>query len=354
MKHPLRRASAAGLFFAPRRLVLGAFLLAVAGQRLSAQTAVTPGACDGGSGHLDVTGVVVDMLSRRPLPGAVVQLRAPAAFVPQLLGRYEAAAGGRYAFCAPSVGQGWDVVAELDTVQSRAIPVPPTGQVDTIFIAWSQPVTLTGTVREHIGGKPVDGARITVQDRPVRATTDEAGRFGLRGLGGGPLIIRTSHIAYGERVDTIVAESGGNLMLDIRLGERAIELAPIVVTARAAPSLRARGMREMGMTRDQVAAALPRSIDFVSLLRQAQVPGLMVRESGNGICVEFLRGGGGCAMLQVFVNGMRIQEPEMFLPGIDPVSVSEFVVLRPAFAQFQYMGPLTQNGVLDITLRGGR
>ena len=348
----------------PRRnrragLVAGASVLAGAlaigpwaGSELSAQT-VVPGRCGPDARGVEVAGAVADMLSRRPLAGAVVTLRAPAAFVHQIIGRSQAGVEGRFVFCAEAVGEGWDVIAELDSLSSREVPVGPQGQVDTLYIAWSEPVSLAGTVRVQGGDAPVPGARITIEDRPVRGLTDDEGRFSLRGLGAGPLVVTTSHIAYAPRVDTILAESGASLSLDIRLGHEAVELDPIVVTARRPPTTRMRGTRELGMTASEVAEALPRSIDFLALLRQANIPGLIIQRTAgpDGICVEFLRASGGCAMLQVFVNGIRVSNPGVMLLSLDPVMVEEFIVLRPAFAQFQYMGPLTPNGVIDIILK---
>ena len=88
------------------------------------------------------------------------------------------------------------------------------------------------------------------------------------------------------------------------------------------------------------------------MLRQANIAGLLVTGDGpDGPCVQFLRSSGDCAMVQVFVNGVRVSNPGLMVATIDPVMISEFIVLRPAFAQFQYMGPLTSNGVLDIILK---
>lgn len=330
---------------------LGLALLSLAAP-VSSQAPPTPGStCP--DGRVPVTGVVSDLLSRVPLPGATVTLRAPAEFVYQIVGQGTAGAGGRYRICVPSVGAEWSAVAALDTLESSPRPVGAGGGVDTLYVPWSDPVTLVGTVTVQGTGAPVEGARVTIEDRRVRAVTDAEGRFSLRGVGGGPLVITVSGLGYAPRSDTIIAASGAHMELDISVGEEAIELDPVIVTARSAPSTRVRGGRELGMTAPEVAAVLHRSVDFLSLLRQANIPGLLVRggDGGEAACIEFLRAAGDCAMLQVFVNGIRVSDPYTFVNSIDPVSVKEFIVLRPALAQFQYMGPLTQNGVLDIILK---
>lgn len=283
----------------------------------------------------------------------MVILQKPAAFVPQVIGRSEAAVDGGYAFCADAVREGWEVEARLHTVVSRTLPVPSDGLVDTLYIPWSEPVTLTGVVRGGAAGETLEAAGVSVDNRFVRALTDGSGRFRLRGIGAGPLILSTTHIGYATRVDTLMAESGAHLSLEIRLHVEAVELEPILVTAAGPPSVRMRDAREFGMTREEVAEALPGSIDFIQMLQRANVPGLLIRATGEsgGVCIEFVRSSGGCAMLQVFVNGVSVSDPSDYLANLDPSSVAEFIVLRPVLAQFQYMGPLTHNGVLDITLR---
>lgn len=304
------------------------------------------------AGQVEVTGTVADMLSRRALPGTSVTLQAPASYVEQIVARGTAGEAGAYTLCVDHLGDGWQIYAELDTLVSRTVTVVPGAVVDTLYIPWSQPATLAGSVRVQGTGAPVEAARISIEGRPARAITDGDGRFTLRGIGAGPLVVTTSHTGFATRVDTILAESGANVGLEITLGQEAIELDPIVVTARRPPSLRERTGQMLGMTRQQVAAALPRSVDFISMLRQANVPGLTVSADGpDGPCVAFLRSGQGCAMVQVFVNGNRISNPGLMVATVDPSMVEEFIVLRPAFAQFQYMGPLIQNGVLDIILK---
>ncbi|MDX1647063.1 MAG: carboxypeptidase-like regulatory domain-containing protein [Longimicrobiales bacterium] len=279
-------------------------------------------------------------------------LRAPAEFVHQIVGQGTAGEGGRYRICVAGVGEDWDAVARLDTLESSPRPVGTDG-ADTLYIRWSEPVSIRGRVTVQTTGQPVPGARVSIREGRVRAVTDDEGRFAFRGVGGGPLVLETLGLGYAPRTDTVLAASGAEIDLRITLGEEALELEPIVVTARTPPSTRMRGTRQLGMTAEEVDAVLHRSIDFLSLLRRANIPGLLIRggEGGTGACIEFLRAAGDCAMLQVFVNGVRVSDPHTFVSTIDPVSVREFVVLRPAFAQFQYMGPLTQNGVLDIVLR---
>lgn len=300
-----------------------------------------------------VAGVVADLLSRTPLPlpGATVTLHAPAQFVSQIVGQGTAGVGGRFRICVEAVGEDWEAVARLDTLESSPRPVGPDG-VDTLYVPWSEPVTIRGRVTAQGTGQPVPAARVAIRERRVRAVTDDEGAFTLRGVGGGSLVVTTEGLGYAPRTDTIVAPSGATLELDIAVGPEALELEPLVVTARAAPSTRMRGTRELGMTADEVEAVLHRSIDFLPMLRQANIPGLLIRDDGRGrACVEFLRSSGDCAMVQVFVNGIRVSDPYTFVSSIDPLTVEEFIVLRPAFAQFQYMGPLTPNGVLDIVLK---
>jgi len=265
------------------------------------------------------------------------------------------------------LGDGWDVLAQFYTVESRAVAVTGEGEVDTLFVSWSAPATLSGTVRSQGSGAPVEGARVSIEDRRVRALTNESGEFSIRGLGAGPLVVSVSSIGFATRVDTVLAASGAHIALEISIGEQAIELDPLVVTARAPPVRREREMRNLGMSalgmnQAEINEALPRAIDFVSLLRWANIPGLLISQGSGvgsiGTCIQFHRGTTAtnidtpnCSMLAVYVNGVRMPNGSVLVESLDPTIVEEFIVLRPAFAQFQYMGPLTANGVLDIILR---
>jgi len=333
-----------------RRAVVAALVTLVMPLEVMAQRA-QPRECVPDSERETITGTVADLLSRRPLPGASVMLRRPARWVPEVLAVVEAGAEGRYAFCAEGPREGWDVVARLDTMESRARPVRVDGSVDTLYVPWSRPANLTGRVRMLGTDRPVAGARIEVVDRPVRTFTADDGTFRLSGMGAGPLVIRTTSLGMRIRVDTILAESGANVRLEIAMSADAIDLPPIVVTAARAPNARGRGLPVLGMTPEEVEAILPRSIDFLTMLRWSNTPGLLVQVGRDGTCVSFFRSSAGCAMLEVFVNGVRVSNASDYLMTLDPAAVREFIIIRPAFAQFQYMGPRTPNGVLDIILR---
>jgi hypothetical protein len=317
----------------------------------AARQQVAPRPCTPGDRGREIRGVVVDLLSRMPLPGSSVTLREPAEYVPQVLAVAEAGEGGHYAFCAPALGANWQVLASFDTIASRALRVDGEGGVDTLYLPLTAPVTLSGRVRQLGSDEPVPGARVEALGRPVRALTDDKGEFRLRGLGAGPLVIRTSALGLETRVDTLVAQSAAHLRLDIVMSGEVVQLPPLVVTASAPPSTRMRGIENLGMTPAQVEEALPRSIDFASMLRYANTPGLLVGEAGGQLCVAFFRSSGSCPMVEVFVNGIRMSDGAAYLAALDPSSVREFIILRPAFAQFQYMGPRTPNGVIDIILR---
>ncbi len=293
------------------------------------------------------------MLSRLPLAGTTVVLRAPAPFVPQVMAMTESGSGGMYFFCVPGPWEGWDVLARLDTLESRPMPVDEAGSADTLYLVWSEPANLSGTVRLLGSGTPVVGARVTIDGRRVRAVTDDQGAFRLRGLGAGALVITTTALGLESRTDSVFVASGSRIALDIVMSEGAIELPPITVTARSELPLEFRTRRSLGMTEAEIAEALPRTVDFVSLLRYSNRTGLQVSPvTSAGICVQFLRSArGGCAMVEVFVNGQRMSMGADFLLSLNLMAVKEFRIYRPADAQFLFMGPNTSNGAINIILR---
>jgi hypothetical protein len=89
--------------------------------------------------------------------------------------------------------------------------------------------SITGVVREDSTGRPLAGAEVSV-DALVRLTlTDENGRFVLRNLPPGPLLVRVRLLGYraAERTERLVA--GDALTLDVRLVRTPVQLDTLAV-----------------------------------------------------------------------------------------------------------------------------
>ena len=314
--------------------------------------------CSAEAGAAVLSGLVRDLLTGNPMPGAAVRLRSEQ-FGQVMLGVALTDAEGAYRFCDVPQIPGLSIRAEVEAMTSRAftLPDPPGGTMEPIYIEWSTPVDIVGTVVDAVSGEPVSGATVTLLDRGARSTSNDAGVFRIQGQGAGRLVMTTSVLGYAPRTDTLDTTSGDLLALTIVLGAEPILLDPIEVRVRAAPEAEARalGSRFDMMTLAQVDSILPRVLDFASLVRNAYFPGIRVSTLADGtLCIGTLRGGPDCAMVEVYLDGLRLSHAETVLTSLDPAVVESLQYLDSFEARIRYMGPRVHNGVLLIITRSGR
>jgi outer membrane receptor protein involved in Fe transport len=118
---------------------------------------------------------------------------------------------------------------------------------------------------------------VSVEGSPLRAVTDDAGRFQLTNVPPGPQVIRVARIGYAPLRHQLVVPTAGTVTLDLTVAKNALQLPGLVVTAD--PSSRAQG--ELGTAsvigsdaiKNQTAASLSGVLELVpgTLL---QPPGL--------------------------------------------------------------------------------
>ncbi len=101
---------------------------------------------------------------------------------------------------------------------------------------WSN--AIIGTVVRHDTGEPVSGAMVTArdtEDRPIHSSvTNEDGRFRVPhpDAYSTEFELTVQHVAYGTITQTVTFRPREQLDVEVVLTERAIEVDPIVVTAR--------------------------------------------------------------------------------------------------------------------------
>jgi outer membrane receptor protein involved in Fe transport len=115
------------------------------------------------------------------------------------------------------------------------------------------------------------------------ATTDDAGRFAVRGLAPGQYAVTARRLGLAEQAVTVTVEPGGSASVDFRLAERAVVVAPVQVTA----SREARRRAEQSATVDGLDGAevrLARAAHPAQVMKR--VPGVYVSQlSGEGSSV---------------------------------------------------------------------
>ena len=148
----------------------------------------------------------------------------------------------------------------------------------------------------------------------------------------------------------------------------AVELEPLHVEIRASAigdRVRA-GTRYDGLSRAEIEAVLPRTTNMAELIRHARVPGLYVENvvflgenlvPNPGVCIEVGRRRSSVertcqGMVDVYVDGVRLANPEMSIGLLDPTAVVDLRILSPLEAGVEYGGGLrARNGVVLIRTR---
>lgn len=323
-----------------------------------------------GPGFSPAAGFVRDSITGVPLPRATVTFSAVDAdgyAYEVFTGRTEES--GYYRVCNLPAGADLRVVAMFG--RNASTPATVRTPVDgALFRDLEMVLSAVGEIRGKVSdqgsGRPLVGARVRVLGSEAEQLTDMRGEFFIGELPPGLHLLETEFLGYATQVDSVTIFSDEAVLVDIPLATNPIEIAGMTVTARArvGDPLTDLGRRQDLLTRPQVEALLPRVRSMGDLISAATFPGLSVREvlidsgagSYPGLCVEHNRvrqGGMGCAMITVFVNGMRLPDPASFLNDLDPNNVESIQLLSPTDAAIRY-GQQGVNGVVLITTRSGR
>ena len=185
------------------------------------------------SGQLEITGVVIDELTQRRLPGAQVRLIAAQ-------GRQDARTTltdreGLFRICvAPAalptllygaVGERVTNGIVLRDAQAAAEPI-------RLALMMGSAIQLAGRVYDQQNGRGIARAEVTIAQYFVQVT-DRNGRFAFAALPGGDYVLRAEHLGFQRSSETLRLVPGVNLDVAIPLTVEAIELPSIVVTARS-------------------------------------------------------------------------------------------------------------------------
>ncbi|MDE2795040.1 MAG: carboxypeptidase regulatory-like domain-containing protein [Gemmatimonadota bacterium] len=326
-----------------------------------------------GVGDTSIGGFVTDVITGVPLPGAKVT--AFAQHTGLLARRSKVAEGrtgnsGEFRLCNLDGSLDLSVTAFFGTSETDHVAITRSGpQILDMSIRIADPVSIAGTVLDHVTRAPLQGARVQLLGTGHDMLTDSAGRFGFADVPPGKQVIRTDQLGYATRTDSLTAFSREALGLEILLATEAIVLEPLVITGRSAdPIYTTPGTRFSGLTEVQVDSIIHRVADLGSLVRASQMPGLSVRNVWvpdsfgmlrEGLCIEIQRRRGGgmpnaCNMVEVRINDGPVPEPMFFLKELNPTDIRWFQIITPLEAGFLY-GDRGANGVLLLyTQRGGR
>lgn len=222
--------------------------------------------------------------------------------------------------------------------------------------------SLSGRVVDALTDEPVPGAVIAVETTNGQAVTSDApgtstvsgedGTFMLTGVPEGMLTVRVEHSAYGIHRQDLRVEGEGAGEVEIRLSAVAVQLEPVLVSARAGSG---GGSARNVIRRPTIERALSTGSDLADLLRR-NVAGLNVRQGAgaNGLtCIEFRgarRGPNSCFPPALLLDGVPLSDPLALFSTLDISDLQEIRVVSPAEAGTRY-GTIAGWGVVLLTSR---
>lgn len=218
--------------------------------------------------------------------------------------------------------------------------------------------SLTGRLIDDASSRGIPNVVVRIGSTNLSVLSDVDGRFLINGIPAGSRVVSIQHVAYGERVDTVLIRTGQESRLDVRLGMRAVQGDSVIAQATTELDARRRstGAAMHELLRPEIDEAARKGQNLSDLLRDA-MPSLHVESQGGGFltCVEFRQGTGllgGCQMMAIYIDGVYMSAPGTIPPNIPLNDIERVEAVSPGQAGVQW-GTLGGNGVLLIETRRG-
>ena len=245
------------------------------------------------------------------------------------------------------------------------------GLVATAFLAPAMAAaqssaSISGTVTDSASGAPLTSVQVIVVGTTRGASTDDAGRFVIRGLQAGSWTVRAQRIGYKPATRVVALAEGETGTANFALGEAARILTEMVVTGYSTDT---RATVSNAVTKVDGASIQNKPVAGVDAALQGKAPGVQVTQNagnpGAGITVR-IRGSSSLSASNqplYVVDGIpviRENYSQLDLGGQDVTAVTSFnpddvediTVLKDAAAAAIY-GSRGSNGVIVITTKRG-
>lgn len=212
--------------------------------------------------------------------------------------------------------------------------------------------TVTGNVTST-DGRALSGAQVFIAGLDIGGLTNAQGQFLLQNVPAGQHALSVDRLGYQSSTQSVDVTSGGVVVVDFQMVERAINMEGIVVTGVAA----ATPQSQLAFTVERMDVAELQRIPVPSIrgLLQAKVPGVKViqgsGQAGSEPSLQF-RGPtsimGGQAPL-IVVDGVITQGG---IADLNTQDIASMEIVKGAAAAALY-GSRAQAGVLQITTKSG-
>ncbi len=332
---------------------------------------VLAGACSATEravGPAAVAGTVSDAATGQPLPGTTVTV-SWASGRSTRSGRAQTDEAGSFRICGVAAGARTAVraVRQGRATATDSVHVRGSGVAEVaLALAPAAPRTVAGQLVDVQTGRPVPGVTVRVAgEGGASGVSDAMGRVALAGVVPGPTELEVVHPTLGSRKVTVAVAEEGPAEFMLRLPRREYALAEITVVASSTERAanRSRGTARYTVAGEELqrfATTGGRALDLFRTRLRLSVTQVNPTGQRNPItCVEASlrsRMGPGnnlvCNSVQVFLDGVFISDPSVFLINLTLEQFASIEYLPPLEARARY-GPLGESGVLLFTTRRG-
>jgi hypothetical protein len=219
--------------------------------------------------------------------------------------------------------------------------------------------SVAGRIVDRSDGTPVSDALVVLDGTRHSTVTGPNGRFRLEGIVAGQYVLRVRHLAYGNQTQIIDIPGGRDLVVQLSISQRAIELEPIILDVLSAEEVRRRaaGFNVNRVTRDQIERVQDTNLNIGDVLRM-HAPGVRVRRyealPGTPVCVEFRSSARSslreCRSPVVYLDGVPVAAPEQLLASLSLTDIESMEIIPSVEAGARY-GMGAGNGALLIETR---
>lgn len=231
--------------------------------------------------------------------------------------------------------------------------------------------TITGRVVDQGAGAGIPGVQVTILGTNVGATTNDEGRYTIRGAPAGAITLRAIRIGYEETKKAVTVAAGQSNTADVSMRAAPVNLSPVVTTAAGVTTRR----EEVGHTDYSFDAA--KTVDNSPVanmtdLLTARAPSVQVLNStttGGGARVR-IRGTSSLSLNNepiYIIDGVRMTSNVSSIDGniftggtapsrtgdLNPEEIESIEVVPGPSASTLY-GTDAANGVIVITTKRGR
>jgi TonB-linked SusC/RagA family outer membrane protein len=233
-------------------------------------------------------------------------------------------------------------------------------------VASAQQGTVTGRVTAAVNSEPLVESRVTIVNTTGVASTNAEGRYTIRGVAPGQVVVRVLRVGYTEQKKTVTVSPGQTITLDFQLEAAIVKLTEVVTTAtgeqrkvelgnnigvidaaKRVSEMPVHSMNELLTAQAPGLAVLP--MNMTGSAAQIRIRGLnsATRPNAPIFIVDGIRFDGGTGQLST--GGTTSSR----LADISPEEIESIEVVKGPSAATLY-GTDAANGIVVITTKKGR